>query len=342
MSLQKIKKYSLILSLVFFSSLVAFLACLIIIETFFFDKFFYKKSAKYGYIDVYAPAVRNFDLRELGFMHGGVFVPPHIPSVLERGEFKTNTYNIALVGDSFVWGDGVKEQQRLSVVLENKLNEEVPTRVYALGFSQDGLLDHLGKIDALSQMEMFDLYIIPAVMNDALPANSINFNRYHSAEVEQIVQICQALYPGQRVRSFPEWKDMTPEELDAVIRQLDEDTGLSWSDELSICLNHNAAKRIQELTKGRVLYLLTDDYTEEQQLFAQYRQLLEQVGSTYISSRNAASLPEYQKYWQNPEYYFHVSALERHPSSLAYRMYADVLKQELLKNTHWQFCVSCN
>src|SRR5688572_11695772 len=131
------KRWVVLFILTVLSSVIAVWSSLYISETFFFDKFHYNKSTKYGYLtDEINPLAREknptaieqrlSDLRTL-FPRS-----PNDTQIMGRSINNNKQYTIVIVGDSVVYGTGVKDGERFSVLLEKELNKVRPTKVYAL------------------------------------------------------------------------------------------------------------------------------------------------------------------------------------------------------------------
>lgn len=324
------------LSLLFVS--VAVLVCVHLAQTVFFDKFFFQKSEYFGYSGydeslVYSP--RNADLYHFGLLTDQHFSFPQEVSTQNNQE--DEYFAVAVIGDSFAWGQGVTKKKRLSVQLQQKLNRWRPTRVYSLGLPAESIVDAVAKIEAVTRKENVDLFVIPAVQNDALLLPEANYNRYSSPTAQAIIDDCHNLNPTLPVRTSPDWRQVPLEDMAAVAVKLEQDTHESWTVEPNRCMIKASLQRIKELSKGKVLFVITDDYTPEQSLFGEYKALLKEAQLPFISSLQLKNDPRYQKYWQNPGKFFHVSPRELHPSALAYGMYADLITAELLTNPLWKF-----
>ena len=139
-----------------------------IAEHYYFDKFFYQKSVSHGYwtknphISISAFGKRAKDLVDLD-----VFIQQQIKPASEA---EPHPYTIVLIGDSFVWGSGIRNEDRFAVILERKLNAIASTRVVSLGRPGDGFIDSYSKYRLASQLyAKVDLYIFGIVDNDMVP-----------------------------------------------------------------------------------------------------------------------------------------------------------------------------
>jgi len=316
----------------------AFLVSIHVAETTFFDKLFYQKSIAYGYSGYYealVPSVRTQDMYQFGLLKNDSFAFPDDAHV--KGTVDDGSYKVAVVGDSFAWGQGVKEEDRLSVVLENKLNKTRKTKVFSLGLPAESLVDAVAKIEAISKSEQIDLFVIPAVQNDALIIAEGRYNRYNSPAAQQIIDDCLAKFPDQEPLSYPNWLEVAPAEMEAVSSKLDADSVASWDAQPNKCIAESSVQHIREMTHDKTLFVITDDYTPDQSQFGPYKSILSALGVPFVRSIELKDTPEFQKYWQNPEQSFQVSPKEVHPSAVAYQMYAAVVDHELLQNPRWKF-----
>lgn len=83
--------------------------------------------------------------------------------------------------------------------------------------------------------------------------------------------------------------------------------------------------------RDRALYFVAEAYTPNEQL-KRYTKLLGGNGLHVISFDLGAQMDAYKAYWQDGGTRFHVSRKEHHPSTLAHRMFADILYEEIVTN----------
>ncbi|KKQ49358.1 MAG: hypothetical protein US68_C0016G0018, partial [Candidatus Shapirobacteria bacterium GW2011_GWE1_38_10] len=133
-----IYKLSKTISLLFFSLLLSFLT---------YKLFFYQKSITHGYwIPSKHPTHDDFGHRAKDIYQ------------LQSGQpdpLKTNNsdiFKIALYGDSYVWGQGIKNEQRFAKLLETKLNKIRPTKIISLAETGDNIFDHYQKYKATPEI----------------------------------------------------------------------------------------------------------------------------------------------------------------------------------------------
>lgn len=154
-----------------FSSATSLLGARYIAERFFFDLFFYQKSVAHGYwladrgLTLEDFGKRAEDLRWLQMMTRERARPDG--AVL--GTFEEDIFTVAVLGDSFVWGQGLREEERFVSLLEKKLSDIAPVEIVSLGYPGDSMLDNYVKYDLLlASGKHFDLVVMGLVFNDLL------------------------------------------------------------------------------------------------------------------------------------------------------------------------------
>ena len=157
-----------IASLVLACLALSFILCFYLSENFFFDKIWYKKSALHGYYnrwyyDTEAEHLnwlerelvrrREQDLTDL--LAGKVWS--------KQPGFKT----IAVIGDSYVYGVGIRQSQRFSERLVPELKKQgISAEVYAFAEPGNSILDYLALYQLVKQQLDPDLLILGIVPND--------------------------------------------------------------------------------------------------------------------------------------------------------------------------------
>ena len=97
------------------------------------------------------------------------------------------TFTIAVLGDSYAWGQGILEEERFSQLLEQKLNAVRPTRVVSLSQDGDSVIDNYVKYILYTKNHHLDLTVITIVDNDLL----FGANNTYSRNIENsIIQSC--------------------------------------------------------------------------------------------------------------------------------------------------------
>lgn len=307
-------KVTKIISLSTFSILFCFFtykSCYFIAEKFFFDKFFYQKSLNYGYwIPGKILFYSDFGDRAKDLIALENLEPDHKHNISKPTD--NNTFKITIIGDSYVWGQGIKNNQRFAVILENKLNQIRPTKIYSLGDCGDNIFDDYEKYQlATTSAEKANLYIFGLVSNDLV------FNpdaRYHTNDnLSNVISQCNfpaAFYPANS-SNFN--------------HQLFQALTLSISPQSQ---NYCAFQKIVPLFPTNSLFV-------DLESLISYSNFQKQFSSTISDKLNAIypkpkfSLPSNQA--------LHVSLKEYHPSVLANQIYADSLFDEITTNPKWGF-----
>ena len=143
---------------------LAFGICYFIAEKYFFDKFFYYKSISHGYFPL---GYKNVQYNQFGD-RGKDIDQINNPSTKILGiSTQSNEYKIAIFGDSLVWGQGIRNNQRFAKLLENKLNTSRPTKIYSFGNCGDNIFDNYQKYRlSVEKFGKMDLYIFAFYNND--------------------------------------------------------------------------------------------------------------------------------------------------------------------------------
>ena len=83
-----------------------------------------------------------------------------------RASSTKDIYTIALIGDSFAYGLGVRENESFGRILEAKLNKIKPTKIYVLALPGDSIVENYAKFLLMDSSVRVDLYIFSMVKND--------------------------------------------------------------------------------------------------------------------------------------------------------------------------------
>lgn len=308
-----------IVSLVLFSlsiCLLSYKICSLIAEKYFFDKFFYQKSIKYGYFNeeisspnIYKYGNRAKDITNLQFNNQNIF-----------GSNDKDTFKIAVIGDSYTWGNGLKNNQRFVKFLSKKLNKVRKTKIVSLAFVGWNILDYLNTFQQLDKNASPDLIMFALVTNDIL----INESDLSSSIVKQCQQTNNNVIP---VYSSDYESNAQNESYDTFINK-------AWSNHLNQCILDNSLKI---LPTSNTIYFLTEDYEDNWSQIKSYRQHLDKNQKYILSSNSGKYISKYVKYWNNPWKSFTISPSEGHPNALANQMYADILFNEITTNPKWNF-----
>jgi len=305
-------------------------------ETYFFDKIFYYKSIDHGYwvpgkellLDSFGE--RSLDLIQLDENF----------QIIQDGNqsFKLDddeTYTIALIGDSYIWGQGLRFEDTVSQILEKQLNEHRKTEVLSLGYSGDSILDYLMRYEKTKQTYSVDLYLFMLVGNDLLLTDG-NRNQYND---HQIMQFCQ--------KSFPELKpvyDLSNDENKT--KSIGQSTDMkenwlerfdqSWNSVLNLCVLDQS---LSQLPQKNAIYVVSsyEHSDPSQPQWEIYKNYLKKHEKTTIYLTDAKKMEEYAPFWKSPDKYYPVSDQDSHPSKLIHNMTAKLIFQEISLDPYWKF-----
>ncbi len=278
-------------------SLGCYRLCYFIAEKYFFDKFFYQKSINHGYWktnNLLRYGERSMDIISL---NSGNYI-----------NLSDNNFKIAVIGDSMVWGQGLRNNQRFVKILSDKLNQIKPTNVMSLAMGGDNIFDHYKKyIDSTNVFGKIDLYIFSLFNNDLLLNPD---NRYHTNEYidSQFNNVCQG-----KTKLIDKYVQKPPI-IDTFSRE-----------SFNFCIYN---KIIDRFPKDNAIYLdigsLVSQNWPEQNIFIE----------TISSTLSPLSISYKQINQANG---YSISQKEFHPNALANQMYADILFNEITTNPRWNF-----
>lgn len=303
------------MSIFLFSVTLSLFGISIISEKYFFDKFYYQKSYAHGYFDCAIDCTYKYlgkRSKDLYTFFENTSNNKVSPDILGKN---SDTFTVALIGDSFVWGPGVRVHETLFTQLEKRLNKIRKTRVYAFGWPGDSALDNLAKYEHIKKVLEPDVYIFILVENDLLIKPT---NDYHSDVYDQIIAKCENRF-GKIINNSESNKP-----------------GYDYNNLISRTFQNHANKCTLELSAERyprtnAIYLLTNDYFSwSKPHMESYRALLKPYDLNILSTYSGKSIPQYTKYFDDVQRWFRVSKIENHPSGLAYALWAEILARELL------------
>lgn len=288
-----------------------------IAQRYFFDLLYYQKSHEFGYY--FGTDYDNYS-RIHDRIKGIDLVPFGKPQVQPKVTTNKHHYTIVVIGDSYVWGQGIKISDRFTDILRNKLNKIRKTDVYPLALPGDNFLDNLSKYDLVSRNNHVDLYIFILNYNDILINN---VPRFFTPLQKSILSDCGVQGP----LSYDTLKrDVTWNVYEAYVTR-------AWKNEPNLCTLSAGAPDLPH----NALYAVVDNYTNTID-YSTYLNILEHNNLiTATISQNSPGIEQYKKYWSNPDTYFKVSAREGHPSKLANQMYADYFYLTLMTDPRWKF-----
>lgn len=286
---------------------VAVLASWWLAERVFFDRFFYYKSVAHGYfVPGQSIHLAQFGQRSLGFrqLNGE-----------EPGQCDLKP-RLVLIGDSYLWGMGVRNTETVTTQL-SKLLPEVTVVSYA--YPGATLADYIGFYEFAQSVSPNNYYIFLAVDNDILADSTTGFGQtaVHDAE-----QHCEAAYPDQSPVITPNWQQLAYSE---AARLTHVATDESWRTPLNLCMAEAMLKNLASSTSS---FLITDPYRETAGHYQKYVALLDKARLPVWS------IQELIAHQDTSERELQVSQAEIHPSRIAHQMYATVIAQEI-KHTNW-------
>jgi len=276
-----------------------------IAERFFFDLFFYQKSVKYGYI----LAKKNARWKDFGKRAADVITLTKHP---ERFRSSQDLFTVAIIGDSFVWGQGIRNEDRFAEVLQKKINKIRPARVLSLALCGDSLYDNYIKYHILMRIgARVDFFVFGLVDNDLILRN---YEQYKSDISAERSFGC----PGPFLYN-PLFNPQAPDEAAyqrAVKQSFDDSFG-------NLCLLNRLAEK---LPKVNAIYM-TFGRNSKNPLMATYMNTLRDRGLRVVTVQDYPEVVE--RYKKNKIESFQVSPKDGHPSALANKMFADMIWQEL-------------
>lgn len=312
------------------SVLVTVWGCLMLTEQYFFDTLYYEKSVEFGYTPYEQnplaaselhPVVekRLTDLRT-------VFSNSTDDRVLGQ-QTDQEKYQVLVIGDSYVYGNGVRNGQRFTDYLEERLNQVRPTEVVVLAQPGDSLMDNYYKyLRALPTFDP-DVIIFGMVENDLLLGNE---RKYPGEETlfSDLHRLCQQPVYQDRPRSTP--YETYQQILDVMfVPTFDPQTA-------NYCYLRQIASWLAK--DDRVFFYsfqpLTAEYepahgTAEHtawEIMHTYANEVEAQGIPVLSSGNLADFT-----------FRVVSSREVHPSAETHQLYAASIEKELTTNPQWNF-----
>lgn len=311
----------------FLSYRLAYYIC----ETYFFDKVFYQKSVAFGY----SIRGKNLTMPDYGRRSYDV-IPLHDASLISKipawyrasvsDKSLEHTFTIAMIGDSYVWGQGVRFSDSMSQVLERKLNSIRKTKILSIAAGGDDLVDNYSKY-AYLQDKHIDLFIFVIVSNDLVFNKPREYLNDRDSEIyDSLIKACMSEtgVPATTVRFTNIQK--SNEYLTQIFLA-------SYANPTNICVLHAVAAL---LPKEKAIYFIPDDVAYDTHLY-DFTSVLKNNNLFVLPSTIAKTMPEYASYFHDSDVYFHVSSLDPHPSVLAHRMYADILFREITSSPQLGF-----
>ncbi|MFA5025584.1 MAG: SGNH/GDSL hydrolase family protein [Candidatus Shapirobacteria bacterium] len=294
-----------ILILTLFSILICFISyriCYFIAEKFFFDKLFYQKSVTHGYWTT-KPGLSYTDFGDRA--EDIITLNSNSPNIL--GTSDDDSYKIVILGDSYLWGQGIKNEDRFAYILESKLNNIRPTKIYSLGIGGDNIFDNYLKYKkSISVFGQADMYIFALLYNDFLLNGD---NRYSSDEfINSLIKNCpqNIIYDVDNPSNDKYYQ--------AIKSSLSTDSG-----------NYCAYKNLLLLLpKSNAIYI---NLSSIQGMFDTNKQFKDIISDdlNVINLQPDTSINS------------SVSKAESHPSTAINKAYANTLFKEITTNSQWRF-----
>lgn len=328
--MKKIKPFLRIIFLILVSLVISFFTyifCHFIAEKYFFDKLFYKKSSEYGYCH----SLNNKNCQER-YQYNKLLNSKSLITQINSA----NNYKIVIMGDSYVLGVGIKNEQRFAKILEKKLNKIKPTKIITFSDTSMSPINYLNWYEQIKNTIKANLYIFALVSNDAYIRPDSNGT---PIDTDNIIHDCQNKFPNTSpvldTSLLFFYKGLNRDNNPNLEKIAANDFENSWSNPINLCvLNDSLAK----LPTENGIFFLTDEYFNDDYIYNKYRDYLIKNSKQIISSTQGKQMLNYSNYWvKNVNENFQVSKKELHPNALANKMYADILFDEISTNKKWGF-----
>lgn len=275
-----------------------------LIRPLFFDKFIYEKDASYGYIPLD---------NEWKFRCSADFNPDGFRDI-EFYPKKDDEFLILAVGDSLVYGLGLRIEDRFTNLLDMKLNRIRNTRVFNLGRCGENLYRNYVTAEEYRKKLNPDLIIFSLYENDLLIKKDLSDFPYPA---DQDVHDQKIVYDASPRDTYPTYSQR-------VLGTFDENT-VNYSMLLDLA---------PQMAKDKTLYYLLT-YTAPDSIHHKLLNVFNYYGYPIINNFDLY-FDKYKKY-SHKKYGLQVSPREFHPNSLANQMFAERLYQEIMFNAKWGF-----
>jgi hypothetical protein len=310
------------------SIIIVVQACKFVGEQYFFDRLYYAKSPTFGYTDHLWNPLEN---------------TKNIPSIEKRIEtlrtifpkegqtFKKEVlkcrdpkkFNVVMIGDSVLYGNGVKHNFRVSEFLEQKLQTVTDSEVCVLAQSGDSIIENYFKYLKANEVLQPDLYIFGMVNNDFIMDIP---NKYPGQELvyEQLRESC----PLQE--KTVNWESGNIEGDEAMVKIFGPSVDEQYA---NLCYLKTIAKNLKK--EPVLFYSFTPLYEEtieasesagyySWKIMDVYKKSLEEQDIKVVSPLNI------EDFMFKP-----VSQMEDHPSVKTHQLYAESIFKEISTNERW-------
>lgn len=277
-------------------------------ETFFFDKFYYQKSVGHGYLVPGKNILKDFGKRGQDMANLSDFISNPQHNTL-GAQTEKNVFTIAVFGDSFVWGQGIKEQDRFVNILEQRLNKIRPTKVLSFARSGDGIIETYIKYDYVRKSVSVNFFLFTIVNNDLLIHEK---SPYDEAAQQRLIAVC-----GSPVVFDPPTSGATAVNSNEYYQTIIK----SYNDQIG---NHCIFRFVLDrLPKQRAKYFYYSrrfwGELDFKGALAEYKQR----GLDVFSSDNKLKNERIERLFVSPK--------EEHPSAFANKTFADTIYSEIIK-----------
>lgn len=297
-------------------------------KTFFFDKLIYQKSAQYGYIlqngkgwDWDNPIYRDRN-NGVWALRNALANQNNKQAFEILGNNSDQVFRIAVFGDSYVWGQGITNQERFVNLLEKKLSKIRPTKIYVFALPGDSIFDNYIKYKQTQSLgQKYDLLIFGMVGNDLIFSND---DRYDINLARELENWCLS-------RDIALDSQLGDEEYTKLVEQSTAFNSRNFCDFQHL---------LPMLPKQNTIYYDFDGFRTNWSALDTYVNGLRSAGLSVFSPQKyyQENQNKYRNFFDRQSFEkFSVSKKDGHPSALTNRLFADDLFQEITTNPNWKF-----
>ncbi len=312
--------------------------CFTIAEKYFFDKVFYKKSALHGYgsdewnnpFDTQNKVLRKRK-SDVEFLLQGVAGNEafYYGSCGVSAQRDDQEFVVAVIGDSMVYGAGVRKEQAFPAVLEKKLRKTIPhVKVYNFSISGDTIIDNYAKYLLAKRKVNPDIYILGIFIND-LYIDQVG--KYYNSHLKKELD-SSCLYKEFSNAKYTDWTNVP---FDTLLLEV---FFPSFFD--ATCNYHYLVSALNTMSfdKEKVLFMafapIEDQHFSEQEIL----QMSWVDSAQELHDKNVFIMGKYVDTIRShgfsviaPATYLpSVSLIEGHPSTAAHEYYATMLEKRII------------